>query len=134
MDVRLQEPDGALAGRVVAEHDVAVRIDEPGADGCAAGIDDALGAGVSRVADTGDDAVLDQQRVSRPVGLIHVAGQQGTDVDDRGARHLGYRRRVLGRPVRGRHWVVSALSSSHAVRWVNNSGSPSGVSWPSPRA
>jgi len=91
VDVAGQEPDRALAGGVVAEHDVAVRVHQPGAHGGAVHVHHPLGvAQVGAFADGGDRAPLHQDRVGRGDRRGEVAGEQRADVDERGGGGLGH--------------------------------------------
>jgi hypothetical protein len=88
VQVALQEPDGLLARRVVAERDVHVRVDEPGDDASAARVEDLVVVGgihVGARADPGDPpGVVADQRVAGQAGRVRIddAAMRPADVDD----------------------------------------------------
>src|SRR5437667_169765 len=90
VDVRVEEVDGLLSRRVVAEHDVAVGVDEPGDHGGAPAVHDDVGApraGLGRGAEGGDPAVLDQDRLGVESRRREDPGRQRADVHEAEGRH-----------------------------------------------
>jgi len=88
--IRVEEVDGLLPGCVVAEHDVAVGVDEPGDDGRAPAVHHDVGARracLRRGAQGGDPPVLNQDRLGLEPGRREDAGREGADVDEAEGRH-----------------------------------------------
>ncbi len=95
VQVAFQEPDGALARRVVAEGNVHVAVDQPRDRRRAVGIDDdvaGLDLGGRRRADAGDAPAFGDDRVPHHQGRAPVARDDRCNVRD-GDAHRATRRR-----------------------------------------
>src|SRR5205807_9457860 len=91
VQVAFEIADGALAGGVVAERDVDMRVDQTGDRRHAVGVDHHIGLAhdVGRRATDGYDALaVDDDRVTGRERLAPVAGDDLTDVDDRDFHRL----------------------------------------------
>ena len=99
MDVTLEVPDRLLAGRVIAERDVDVRVDQARNQRRGTGVDDDVGSFDGRGrrrADGGNEAVLANDGIAGDDRLAPVAGDDLSDVDDRDTHGVGPVQRAEG--------------------------------------
>src|ERR1700730_18533616 len=92
MDVTLEISDRLLPGRVIAERDVDVRVDQAGNKRRATGVDHDVGGFYGsrrRGADGGNEAVLANDGIAGDGRLAPVAGDDLSDVDDRDTHGVG---------------------------------------------
>src|SRR5260221_3763126 len=100
MDVTFEISDCLLPGRVIAERDVDVRVNQAGDKGRAAGVDHNVGGFDSRsgrCANRNDKAVFTNDGIARNDRITPIAGDDFSDVDDRDAHVVSLVRWAVAR-------------------------------------